>query len=105
MINNAHHVTPEGKFHVPRVKHTMDHFHDRPILPLSHTILLRSIRNILLPRDAMRAKKLMEAIINVFSSPIKLKTLDRMLTLSFTNVFELSKFGKHLILGINGTAP
>jgi hypothetical protein len=67
--------------------------------------MLRSIRNSLLPKDAMRVKKLMKGITNVFSSPIRPETLDLLLTLSFNKVFELLEFGKHLILGFNGVDP
>jgi hypothetical protein len=95
----------EGKLHVLRVKHTVGHLHDSLILPLNNAILLRSIWNNLLLRDAMRVKKLMEGITNVISSLIRVKTLDPLLTLSFNKVFELLEFGKHLILGFNGVDP
>jgi hypothetical protein len=68
------------------VKHTIGDFHESPILLLSHIVLLRSIRDNVLPIDAIRAKNLTKVITNVFSYPIRFETLDLLLFLNSWNM-------------------
>jgi hypothetical protein len=93
------------KLHVLRVKHTMAISMIALFFQLNHTILLRSIGNNLLPRDAMRAKKLWKALPIYSPPPSDPETLDLLLTLSFNKSFEFLEFAKHLILGFNGVDP
>jgi len=99
-INNC--LSLKREFHALRVKHTTSHLHDSPRLLLSRTIMLRSIGNNLLPRNAPRAEKLLKIIINVLASPISPKILDLLFALSFGKRLEFLEFGKHLIHGFNG---
>lgn len=87
------------------MKHTMGHFHDFPILKLKNSFFLKSIGNAVLPRNDMRAEKLLKIITNILVHPISAETIDPLFALSFTKSFEFSKFAKHLKFGFNDVDP
>lgn len=71
--NNS--LSLECKIHFLGVKHTVSHLHNSLIL-MFYYILLWSVRNSYLVRDALSYEKWVERIANIFTSTINPKTID-----------------------------
>jgi len=93
----------ECKLHFLGVKHASSHLRNSPNFLFSHSILLWSVGNSILPRNTMRNEKWLESFACILSSTTSPDTLN--LSYFPLKISILWIFFKWLILGLNGLYP